>query len=186
MDRKTLVVNLFGGPGIGKSALSAFIFGELKWRGVDCEMAREYAKNLVWEGRTRLLETQQDYVFGKQLKRVTDLIGQVDIIITDSPIPFSIIYDKDKDPIFAAHVMRRFNGMTNFNILLERFAVYNPNGRLQTEDQAKEKDTEIRNLLDTYDIPYNKVMGSKESVEGICDMILKYRNLLYYTKPVAW
>lgn len=46
---KTLVVNLFGGPGTGKSTLSANIFARLKMDGVDVEMAPEYVKEVVWE-----------------------------------------------------------------------------------------------------------------------------------------
>ena len=36
--KKTLFVNLFGGPGTGKSTLCAAVFSELKRRGIDCEM----------------------------------------------------------------------------------------------------------------------------------------------------
>ena len=39
--KNTLIVNLFGGAGIGKSTLMARIFSELKVQGYDCEMVTE-------------------------------------------------------------------------------------------------------------------------------------------------
>ena len=42
--KETLVVNLFGGPGTGKSTMMAGIFAKLKSLGYDCEMCVEFAK----------------------------------------------------------------------------------------------------------------------------------------------
>ena len=47
--RKTLVINLFGGPGVGKSTMCASIFSKLKILGFECEMATEYVKDIVFE-----------------------------------------------------------------------------------------------------------------------------------------
>ena len=44
-----LVVNLFAGPGRGKSVMSAEVFALLKKRGINCELIQEYAKSRVWE-----------------------------------------------------------------------------------------------------------------------------------------
>lgn len=61
----TTVINLFGGPGAGKSTLAALLFHHLKIRGLSCEMALEYAKDKVWEESYSTLHNQI-YVFGKQ------------------------------------------------------------------------------------------------------------------------
>ena len=55
--KNTLVVNLFGGPGCGKSTLMAGIFHQLKLKGYDCEMVTEFMKDLVWEKELKLLKT---------------------------------------------------------------------------------------------------------------------------------
>lgn len=39
------VINLFAGPGSGKSTTCAGVFSKLKLAGVNCEMALEYAKD---------------------------------------------------------------------------------------------------------------------------------------------
>ena len=50
-----IVVNLFAGPGSGKSTTCAGVFAKLKLAGVNCEMALEYAKDKVWEERIKYL-----------------------------------------------------------------------------------------------------------------------------------
>jgi protein-disulfide isomerase len=56
--KKTIFVNLFGGPGTGKSTLCAGIFSQLKIKGIDCEMALEYVKDLVWEESFEKIKTE--------------------------------------------------------------------------------------------------------------------------------
>lgn len=46
---KTLVVNLFAGPGAGKTTCAWEIAAELKKLGVHTEYVPEYAKELVWD-----------------------------------------------------------------------------------------------------------------------------------------
>jgi adenylate kinase family enzyme len=66
---KTLVVNLFAGPGSGKSTFCASVFAKLKILGIDSEMSLEYAKDIVWEESYQKLD-HQIYIFGKQLHRL--------------------------------------------------------------------------------------------------------------------
>lgn len=41
----TLVVNLFGGPGSGKSTGAAYVFARLKMLGYNAELVTEFAKD---------------------------------------------------------------------------------------------------------------------------------------------
>ena len=76
----TIVVNLFGAPGSGKSTGAAYIFSKLKMLGVDAELVTEYAKDKVWENNTIAL-SNQTYVFGKQHFRISRCEDKVDVII---------------------------------------------------------------------------------------------------------
>lgn len=60
----TKVINLFGGPGCGKSTGAAYIFSLLKMKGMNVELVTEFAKDKTWEHNSKAL-TCQPYVFGK-------------------------------------------------------------------------------------------------------------------------
>jgi hypothetical protein len=166
-----IVVNLFAGPGSGKSTTCAGVFARLKLAGVNCEMALEYAKDKVWEESNKVLD-DQIYVFGKQLHRIFRLKDKVDVVITDSPILLSIIYDKTGNKYFSDLVLNQFNNFDNRNYFIERTTVYNPKGRLQTEDEAKEIDKVLLDLLKDCNIEYDSV-GKSEAVDYIFNKIMK-------------
>ena len=166
-----IVVNLFAGPGSGKSTTCAGVFAKLKLAGVNCEMALEYAKDKVWEESNKVLD-DQIYVFGKQLHRIFRLKDKVDVVITDSPILLSIIYDKTGNKYFSDLVLNQFNNFDNRNYFIERTTVYNQKGRLQTEDEAKEIDKVLLDLLKDCNIEYDSV-GKSEAVDYIFNKIMK-------------
>ena len=139
-------MNFFGGPGTGKSTMMANAFAELKWHGVNCEMAPEFAKDKVWEGSLNVLENQL-YIFGKQSHRIHRLEGKVDVILTDSPLLLSLLYGKNCSPTFKALVREEYSKYNNMNFFLTRHKEYQTKGRLQTEKKAREMDGEIRAIL---------------------------------------
>lgn len=159
----TIIVNLYGGPGSGKSTTCAGVFERLKLRNINCEMATEYAKDKVWEESFKTLD-DQIYVFGKQLHKINRLIGKVDVVITDSPLLFSIQYDKEKNEAFKTLVLDQYNRMNNLNFFIVRNNHYEPKGRMQTLEESKEIDENIKNILDSNHIPYTFVQ--KETFEN--------------------
>jgi nicotinamide riboside kinase len=169
-SKKTLVVNLLGGPGTGKSTFCAGIFAALKWDDVDCEMALEYAKDLVWDNNLSKLENQL-YVFGKQQSRLFRLNGKVDVVVTDAPLFNSIIYDAKGDKLFTKLVLREQSSYENLNIFLVRKKKYNPNGRHQTFAQAKELDKKILNALKKHRLKFEKVEAVPENIPSILGII---------------
>lgn len=92
----TKVINLFGNPGSGKSTISAYLFSELKARGIETELVTETAKDLVWDEDWKRL-SNQIYVFSTQLHKVDRLIGKVECIITDSPLLMQVGYYKERN-----------------------------------------------------------------------------------------
>jgi hypothetical protein len=170
MSQKPIVVNLYAGPGTGKSTSCAQIFSELKWQGVNCEMAREFAKDKVWEESFKVLD-DQIYIFGKQQHRMKVLIGQVDVIITDSPLLLSVIYDKTGNQNFKNLVLDTHNQFENINVFLEREKPYNPKGRVQNEDKAKILDNQIKDLLNELNIPFIKMKGNHSEISKISKIV---------------
>jgi len=170
IGKKPIVVNLFAGPGTGKSTSCAQIYSDLKWFGINCEMAREFAKDKVWEKSIGVLD-DQIYIFGKQQHKPRVLMNEVDVVITDSPILFSIIYDKTGNVNFRNLIIDVFHEYENINIFLERTKPYNPKGRLQSEEKAKILDNHIKNLLDELEIDYMTVKCTKEDIAKLSEFI---------------
>lgn len=151
---KTKVVNLFGGPGTGKSTTAAGLFAELKLRGVNCELVSEYAKDKAWELGSTSIGTPmvfqaQEYIFAKQHFRFRRCARDVDLIITDSPLLLGLIYKPATFdlPSLGLVIREAHTLYDSLNIFLVRTKDYNPKGRLQTEEKARALDIDIREML---------------------------------------
>lgn len=172
----TLVVNLFGGPGISKSTTTALVYGKLKIEGVNAEIVTEFAKDLTWEGRTTALAFQP-YVAAKQMYRIHRLLDKVDVIVTDSPILLSAVYKGESyTPSFEAFLFDTFNSWDTMNIELARDSVnhaYNSAGRSQTEKGAMELDEQIDRMLHHHGVPHwnLRVREGEKTANKITEMV---------------
>jgi len=179
MGNKLVVVNFFAGPGTGKSSSMADLFSKLKWKGVNCEQAPEFAKEKVWEESIKTLGNQM-YVFGKQMHILWRLRNKVDVAITDSPLLLSIMYGAKMDinsqsyEHFREMVLSIFNHeFDNINIFLRRKKKFNPNGRLQNEQQAKDLDRDLRDILDQNAIQYYSFEAGPDSIHAIEKLVIE-------------
>lgn len=168
----TTIINLFAGPGTGKSTVAAGVFHFMKLAGMNVELVTEFAKDLTWAERSACLQCQP-YVFGKQYYKLFRLINKVDYIITDSPILLSIVYNKSSPPSFNRAVIDIFNGMNNWNFYLKRGTrPYNEKGRSQTLKEAEKIDEEIvRALLDN-GIPVTTITSDVSAAEKIFQLAI--------------
>ena len=173
----TLIVNLFGGPGTGKSTNAAGVFYKLKSQGINCEYIQEYAKDKTWQG-DRFSLTVQPYITCKQLYRQQRVMDKVDVIVTDSPIILGAVYGglyaTDK---FNAWLVETFHSFNNLNIFLVRNLdnhPYNPAGRSQTVEQAMDIDQRVRELLNSNEISYQDFLVEPDTADKIVKMV-KFR-----------
>lgn len=155
---------MLGGSGIGKSTTAAGLYHEMKLQGLNVELVREYVKNWAWDGK-KVGQYDQIYIFGKQSRSEYMLYGKVDYIITDSPILLSPVYEKyyNNGESMIEEAAIKFlkkatnNGIQHVNFLLERQKEFNPEGRYETEEQAKQVDLEVRKFIVNYDIDYKLI-----------------------------
>lgn len=170
----TIVVNLFGQPGAGKSTGAAYIFSKLKLAGVDAELITEFAKDKVWEDNHEVFKNQA-YMFGKQSFKLSRCDGKVQVIVTDSPLPLSILYNNEDrlTENFNKSVMDVFNSYNNLNYLLKRVKPYNPNGRHQTEDESDTLSVEIKNMLFDREIKYIEKDGDISGYDAIFNDVMR-------------
>ena len=177
--KETLVINMFAGPGAGKTTCAWEIASKLKKLGYVTEYVGEYAKELVWDGREDLLEgtaSKQKAVYDEQKHRIDRLLGKVDFVVTDSPPILSMVYLKEPAPEFEKQMLSDFNGYHNFNIFIERSLHYEREGRLQTLEEAKALDRGVKSFLKENGIYYG-IYGHNTVDLSIENMQTTFRKL---------
>lgn len=178
------IVCLWGGPGTGKSTTCAGIFHRLKTMGFNTEMNREYIKEWVWEKR-KVLPGDQVYVTAKQARREVIYMREgLDFIVSDSPLALATFYGDTYDPfekfgqasksiVKQHHEICKHYGYKVEHFFLIRTKNYNPAGRNEDEQTAKEFDVKIREFLDSYPIKYNVVQCDANVEDTIIKHLLK-------------
>lgn len=159
---KTTIINVYGGPGVGKSTSAAYLYYLLKSGQHNVELVREYVKNWAWEGR-KFSVYDEIYFLGKQVRHESMLFGKVDWIITDAPVYmtayYASIYCSPKLAHGVAEAAQAFyqqaevDGHQHIHLMLKRTRPYNPDGRYQTEAQAAEVDAGVRAMLNKFEVP---------------------------------
>ena len=169
-----ILVNLFGAPGAGKSTGAAYIFAQLKMAGVNCELVTEFAKDKVWEENKAVFDNQA-YIFGKQYFKISRCADKVDVIVTDSPLLLSLIYNENPTlgEEFNMLVRRVHHSYKPLNFYLTREKPYNPVGRHQTEKESDQKGLEIKQMLDDERINYTTYPGTDTGYECVVIDVLR-------------
>lgn len=154
------VINLWGGPGSGKSTTAAGLFAHMKLNQMKVELVTEFAKDLTYENSFITLSNQL-LVTGQQDHRLRRLEGQVDYIITDSPLPLGLMYASGvfKSDWFQNCVIGAYNSYDNINFFVRRVKPYAMVGRTQTETESDQISNALINMLERYNLPYIEVDG---------------------------
>lgn len=170
---ETKLINIYGGPGTGKSSVAAGVFTLLKLHRINCELAAEYAKELLWGQNLGILNYQWK-VFGEQSYRLTRLNGQVEIILTDSPLIQSINYIGDQYKEQYKNVIleteKEFSEVNH--IFLERVVPYDEVGREQTEEESNKIANKTLEYLQTFANNLIVLPGNYISINTIANLIL--------------
>jgi nicotinamide riboside kinase len=173
-DKKTTIINLYGGPGSGKSTSAAYLYYLLKSEGKNVELVREYVKDWAYEARL-ISNYDQIYFLGKQVRRESLLYGKVDWIITDSPVMMNLYYAQKYCPSQLSEGIRAAtlsmyrqaveDGHKHTHIFLKRIKPYLAEGRYQKEEEAKEIDVELKQLLQNLKVPFIEIPASEEELK---------------------
>lgn len=173
-NKSLLVVNLFGAPCTGKSAMAAAVYAKLKFMGINVELVREYAKELVWEKRTRALGLQE-VILAEQNRRLQSLVGQVDLVITDCPLLLGIVYATSDYPAsFAELCFELFDSYTNLNYLMLRDYPYVEQGRVHTEQEAQAIHIKIAETLLLRRQAYKAWFSMPEKADMIVSQVIHH------------
>lgn len=163
-NKKLQVINLYGGPGTGKSTTAAALFALMKRNGINVELVTEFAKDLVWTERNKELG-DQIYIFGKMYHKLWRLRDKVDYVIIDSPLPLCAYYDQEGLLGFKELVFNMYNSFTNYNFRLKRHFKYQEEGRYQTESEADKVDIDLIKLVEDNDVQMTEINGTDGTPE---------------------
>lgn len=170
---ETIIVNLYGAPGAGKSTGAAYIFYKLKQCGLNVELVTEYAKDKVWEAHDEVFK-DQCYIFGHQHFRISRLINKVSVIITDSPLMLGAYYSPEiYKKELTALALKSFPENKNINYFIKRVKPYNPKGRFQTEEESDNVSKELLTFLSDCGVKVNDVLGNEDGYNSIVANILE-------------
>lgn len=172
----TIFVNLYGGPGAGKSTTAAGVFYNLKSLGVNCELVPEFAKDLVWEGRVETLK-KQFYVSARQFYMISKLENKADVVVTDSPVLLGAAYTADY-PKFYHDSLAWHNEKVStegFNFFLRRSKAFSSEGRVHNEGESLNLDEKIKMVLLQYDIDY-ECLDTHTAARTIANRIMEKLN----------
>ena len=169
-----ILINLFGVPSAGKSTGSAYIFSQLKLRGINAELVTEFAKDKVYEESKEVFNNQA-YIFGKQYFRISRCQDKVDVVITDSPLLLSVFYNNSEllGKEFESLVCKVFNSYDSLNYLLLRDKPYNPIGRFQTEEESNALAQPMKDMLNKYNVNYIERKGNQNDYDFIVEDIIR-------------
>ena len=165
----TKIINIFGAPGSGKSTLMFGLLYQLKIKGIECEGAHEYIKEQLYAGNPYPFHDQL-YTYAKQNKKLNELNGKVDYIVTDSPSVQCVAYNLKEPAIYNQMALDYFNQYDNLNFFLERTHEYQPSGRNQTEEQANEVGKTILEMLHNLNISYT-VLPANTALRDILNIL---------------
>lgn len=173
--RGALIINLFGGPGSGKSTVAARIFAELKLRGIEAACPEEHAKLAIWSGRPWLLD-EQIILVGKEWETINNLRDKVDVIVMDSPILLCSVYAGLREPqAFHDLTIDLHKRTPRINVMVNRPQAepYQHINRRENAEQAVEVDVKLRELLNSIGEPPEEI-SRQSDVKLFVDEVVSF------------
>jgi hypothetical protein len=145
-------INLYGGPGCGKSTMATYLFSELKTRGINIEYVTEYIKFWTYIPR-KPVSFDSVYCFAKQLhKEDTILRGETKLIVSDSPLMLQCFYawyhEHNGEQSILELAKEVEDIYPSINVFLNRKdSYYSEIGRYENLEQAKKVDAEMKKFM---------------------------------------
>lgn len=176
MSRTTYIIEVYGGPSIGKSTVASQLYAAFKQRGINTEIAHEYVKRWAWEGRP-VGAFDAYYILGKQIKEESSLFGKVDVVVSECPVALSATYAELYAPEYvrrgiAAAVRSYYDavaqvGHRRIAVMLPRRHRYEAEGRFEDEGQALIVDAIIATQLGNFKLETDALreMGAKSPAD---------------------
>ena len=170
----TLHVNLYAGPGVGKSTTAAGLFFFLKMRATSCELVQEYARELVFNDTIHT--THQMDILQAQYARQAFVHQRTNVVITDAPLSMSYVYSNPELHPEITTFLQRVEDWKTLNVLLERdiSTSYAQEGRYQPLNEAQKVHAQIKRHFHQRYPQTGHVLnvGTPDSMEKLVSLVL--------------
>jgi hypothetical protein len=179
----TIVINLIGSPGVGKSIFAALLFAELKIKGFTVEYVPEFVKSLVWKGDLETIHNQY-YVSTQQYLLLKAVKDKVQFIVTDGSLFLGLYYNlhwKENVSNVEKTDTRIKSYLSEFNnqyIFLKRGDFkFEQEGRIHTDEQSWMIQDDLETLLKKEGINYTEYISNKTNLDLMIKDIVSKLNL---------
>lgn len=164
------VINIFAGPGSGKSTTAVTLFSKLKKMDKKVEYVSEFAKDLTYEQSFKTLDDYL-YIFAQQHHMLHRLKDQVDYAICDGSFLLGYVFFNQNsiydETLFKNMLLDVFNKYENMNYFIKRKEIaYQDYGRKESLKEAVNLDNKILDMLNNENIDYTLV-NTKTSASKI-------------------
>jgi hypothetical protein len=174
----TKVINIIGGPGSDKSLFSAAIVLHLSLHGKTVETIPDFAKSLVWQQNFEVLKNQY-FIAQRQFEMLNLIDGQVHFLITECSLPQVLFYNENYAENICdiaktrEQILQWYRQNDNVNVLVKRGdKKYVRSGRFQDEEQAREVDQGLREILEREQLPYTELPPDLKAIHAFAETLL--------------
>lgn len=169
--KKPIIINLYGAPGAGKSTGGAYIYSNLKMKGVHVRM--------LWNEEIEDKTADEEQGLGNFASQIEDDLLTIqrnympEVIINTMPIGQLVRNDID---LIDEYMVDITDNSHSKNYLLLRVKPYRGDGRNHTEEESDDIGRYLRKYLNKLDVKYSAVGGHKEGYDCIIEDIMDTLN----------
>jgi len=164
------MIGLIGSPGAGKSTCAAWLFAQMRLKGMKCELVSEFAKDLFWDESNAWKD--QLYVFASQFRLVDRVLQKTDYVVTDSPPILSMFFNRPHTKAFTSLVLEKCSSISSSLYLLKRTVPYDSVGRRETEAESDRLHMEMRCWLRASGMKFEEVDSDVDGWNYILERIM--------------
>ena len=138
----------------------------------------KFAKDLVYNGLLGKYIPNQSYILAEQYKRIYDLLGQVDYIVTDAGLEITALHSSREDKVvedLAWYLRNKVNQITIFIERDEEKVSYETRGREESEAESRLFGIKLEKYLQENNAKYVKVVGTEAAIAAAINAVEEYR-----------
>ena len=116
----------------------------------------------------------QSYIVSEQYKRIYDLLGKVDFIVTDAGLEISALHSKKESKVVEDLAWYLRNKVHQITIFIENDdkVSYESKNRMESEAESRLFSMELIQYLESNNATYIRVRGVDEAIQAALNTIL--------------